>query len=81
MLEPEQIARILDAARSRYNIAPDAEISRWKQIPVPDNPGEVPGLPAAPGVNRLSMGVQVLDDRMLKKLGRIHTAQGALEFV
>jgi oxygen-independent coproporphyrinogen-3 oxidase len=31
------------------------------------------------GVNRLSMGVQVLDDRMLKKLGRIHTAEGALE--
>jgi oxygen-independent coproporphyrinogen III oxidase len=25
------------------------------------------------------MGVQVLDDRMLKKLGRIHTAEGALE--
>src|SRR5438132_11979808 len=31
------------------------------------------------GVNRLSMGVQVLDDAMLKKLGRIHTAEGALE--
>jgi oxygen-independent coproporphyrinogen-3 oxidase len=31
------------------------------------------------GVNRLSMGVQVLDDVMLKKLGRIHTAQGALD--
>src|SRR5687768_4712475 len=31
------------------------------------------------GVNRLSMGVQVLDDLMLKKLGRIHTAQGALD--
>ena len=33
----------------------------------------------AAGVNRLSMGVQVLDDPMLKKLGRIHTAEGALE--
>jgi oxygen-independent coproporphyrinogen-3 oxidase len=31
------------------------------------------------GVNRLSMGVQVLDDVMLKKLGRIHSTEGALE--
>jgi oxygen-independent coproporphyrinogen-3 oxidase len=77
VLTPEQIARILAAARRRYNIVPGAEVT------MEANPGTISlakfeGYRAA-GVNRLSMGVQVLDDRMLKKLGRIHTAEGALE--
>lgn len=77
VLTPEQIERILNAARARYNIAPDAEIS------MEANPGTITlekfqGYLKA-GVNRLSMGVQVLDDLMLKKLGRIHSAEGALE--
>src|SRR4051794_334807 len=60
VLQPEQIARILEAARRRYNIAPDAEIS------MEANPGTISlqkfqGYREA-GVNRLSMGVQVLDD-------------------
>lgn len=77
VLTPEQIARILEAARRRYNVRPGAEVT------MEANPGTISlekfeGYIAA-GVNRLSMGVQVLDDRMLKKLGRIHTAEGALE--
>ncbi len=77
VLTPGQIGRILDAARQRYRIKPGAEVT------MEANPGTISlekfeGYLAA-GVNRLSMGVQVLDDRMLKKLGRIHTADGALE--
>lgn len=77
VLTPEQIGRILDAARARYRVLPGAEVT------MEANPGTITlqkfeGYLAA-GVNRLSMGVQVLDDRMLKKLGRIHTAEGALE--
>ena len=77
VLRPDQIARILDAARTRYKIAPGAEIT------MEANPGTISmekfqGYREA-GVNRLSMGVQVLDDKMLKKLGRIHSAEGALE--
>ena len=77
VLQPDQISRILDAVRKRYRVAPDAEIS------MEANPGTITldkfaGYLAA-GVNRLSMGVQVLDDPMLKKLGRIHSAAGALE--
>lgn len=77
VLTPVQIARIMSAARERYDIAPHAEIT------MEANPGTITlkkfeGYLAA-GVNRLSMGVQVLDDGMLKKLGRIHTAEGALE--
>ena len=77
VLQPEQIARILDAVRSRYNIAENAEIT------MEANPGTISlerfaGYRQA-GINRLSMGVQVLDDLMLKKLGRIHTTQGAID--
>ena len=77
VLEPSQIARILAAAHSRYDIARDAEIT------MEANPGTISldrfsGYRKS-GINRLSMGVQVLDDAMLKKLGRIHTAQGALD--
>ncbi|MEO5953249.1 MAG: radical SAM family heme chaperone HemW, partial [Chloroflexia bacterium] len=77
VLTPKQIGRILEAAHARYKIAPDAEIS------MEANPGTISlekfdGYLRA-GVNRISMGVQVLDDLMLKKLGRIHSAEGALE--
>ncbi|MBF6613091.1 MAG: radical SAM family heme chaperone HemW [Chloroflexi bacterium] len=77
VLQPTQIARILHSAHQRYNIAPGAEIT------MEANPGTISlekftGYLQA-GVNRVSMGVQVLDDAMLKKLGRIHTAEGALE--
>lgn len=77
VLTPEQISRIMDAVRAQYNIRADAEIT------MEANPGTITlekfeGYIAA-GVNRLSMGVQVLDDLMLKKLGRIHSAEGALE--
>ncbi|MEO6458162.1 MAG: radical SAM family heme chaperone HemW [Chloroflexia bacterium] len=77
VLDPDQIARILDAARSRYNISVNAEIT------MEANPGTISLERFAgyreSGINRLSMGVQVLDDVMLKKLGRIHTAQGAID--
>ncbi len=77
VLQPDQIAAILETARHKYNITSGAEIS------MEANPGTITlekfeGYLEA-GVNRLSMGVQVLDDPMLKKLGRIHTAEGALE--
>lgn len=77
VLQPPQIAAILEAARSRYHITAEAEIT------MEANPGTITlekfeGYLRA-GVNRLSMGVQVLDDPMLKKLGRIHSAEGALE--
>ena len=77
VLSPGQIDAILSAARDRYAIMPGAEIS------MEANPGTISlenfqGYLRA-GVNRLSMGVQVLDDVMLKKLGRIHSTEGALE--
>ena len=64
------IAAILDAARARLPLAPDAEIT------LEANPGTVEAGKfrefAAAGVNRLSLGIQSFDPRHLKALGRIH---------
>ena len=73
------IARILDGVAARLAFAPDIEIT------LEANPGTAEaehfkGYRAA-GVNRLSMGVQSLDDRQLRALGRIHGADEARKAV
>jgi oxygen-independent coproporphyrinogen-3 oxidase len=74
--DPEGIIRILDTIRSRFNVLPDAEIS------IEANPGTTDRARYAilrqAGFNRLSMGVQAFDDRLLHALGRIHTAGEAI---
>jgi oxygen-independent coproporphyrinogen-3 oxidase len=73
LLAPEQVARILDAAHSRFRVRADAEVTMEM------NPGTV--TPDALrefrrlGVNRASFGAQTFDDRDLKRLGRVHTAE------
>jgi oxygen-independent coproporphyrinogen-3 oxidase len=69
------IDRLLSELRARVAIETDAEIT------LEANPGTVEtarfaGYRAA-GVNRLSLGVQSFDDRMLAALGRIHSAAEA----
>lgn len=71
----EAIAALLDGVRGRGALASDAEIT------LEANPGTAEaqrfGDYRAAGVNRLSMGVQSLDDQSLRLLGRIHTAEEA----
>ncbi|MGH8737177.1 MAG: radical SAM family heme chaperone HemW [Burkholderiales bacterium] len=69
------IDRLLSQVRARLPLEPEAEVT------LEANPGTVEaarfrGFRAA-GVNRLSLGVQSLDDRMLAALGRIHSADEA----
>lgn len=75
LLDPEQIGSLLDAAGRCFDLAGDAEIT------LEVNPGTVTAASLAgyqtAGVNRLSIGVQSLDDAMLALLGRIHTADEA----
>ncbi|MFN8532965.1 MAG: radical SAM family heme chaperone HemW [Dehalococcoidia bacterium] len=75
LLSPDQVATVLAACRAAFSLAPDAEIS------LEANPGTLdrPRLTALrqAGVNRLSLGVQVFDDRQLRNLGRLHTAADA----
>ena len=71
------IAAILDAANDSFAIASDAEVT------IEANPGDLNadacrGL-LQQGVNRLSIGVQSLDNRLLQLLGRRHSADGAIE--
>lgn len=76
LLEPTQVARIIEAAAKHYALAADAEIT------LECNPGTVTSgtLAAfrAAGVNRLSLGFQSLDDEFLEILGRAHSSGEAL---
>jgi oxygen-independent coproporphyrinogen-3 oxidase len=70
----DALGRVLEAARLAFG-APDA---RALEITVEANPGEVDeaslrALRAA-GVNRLSLGAQAFEDRLLRALGRNHDA-------
>ncbi|HZS76736.1 MAG TPA: radical SAM family heme chaperone HemW [Ktedonobacteraceae bacterium] len=71
LLSTGQISRILDACREAFALDEDAEIT------LEANPGtlslaSLEGLRAA-GINRLSMGAQSFDAKLLKTLGRIHS--------
>ena len=73
LLKPAQVGAILDAVRTRFIVASDAEVTMEM------NPGtltldtlkEFRSL----GINRASYGAQTFDDAELKRLGRTHTAE------
>ena len=79
LMSGDQARRLLDALRTCFDVAPDAEIT------MEGNPGTVTAQSLAAyraaGVNRLSLGVQSLDDGLLAAIGRIHTAAQAREAV
>jgi oxygen-independent coproporphyrinogen-3 oxidase len=79
LMQPSSVAAILDSIGRHWSIAPDVEVT------LEANPSSVEaarfrGYRAA-GVNRVSLGVQALDDAALRELGRLHTAQEALDAV
>ena len=79
LMQPQTVAAILDAVARHWRLAPDVEIT------LEANPSSVEatrfrGYRAA-GVNRVSLGVQSLDDEVLKQLGRLHTVREALDAV
>ncbi|NMA93775.1 MAG: radical SAM family heme chaperone HemW [Clostridiales bacterium] len=77
LLEPAQIDHIISRIRESF----DCEEPGNMEISMEANPGsfgaeKLSGYIEA-GVNRLSIGVQSLDDDVLKRLGRIHSADTA----
>jgi len=70
------IGRVLEAVAARLPFAPDIEIT-LEANPGTADAGNFRGYRAA-GVNRLSIGVQSLDDAQLKRLGRIHGRDEAI---
>jgi oxygen-independent coproporphyrinogen-3 oxidase len=75
LMQPETAAAIIGAVGATFGLAADCEIT------LEANPGSVEasrfrGYRAA-GVNRVSLGLQALDDESLRRLGRIHTVAEA----
>ncbi|HEU5197776.1 MAG TPA: radical SAM family heme chaperone HemW [Methylomirabilota bacterium] len=75
LLAADDMAAILDSVRSHFTLEGDAEVT------VECNPESVSREKLAAyrtaGVNRISLGVQSLDDSILPVLGRLHDAGGA----
>ncbi len=76
LMAPEQVGRIIDVAARRFGLAADAEVT-LEANPGTVTPERLAGYRAA-GVNRLSLGVQSFDERLLQMLGRVHTRQEAI---
>jgi oxygen-independent coproporphyrinogen-3 oxidase len=79
LMQPATVSAILDAIGKNWSIAPDVEVT-LEANPTSVEATRFAGYRAA-GVNRVSLGVQALDDASLKALGRMHTAQEALDAV
>ncbi|NMC31451.1 MAG: radical SAM family heme chaperone HemW [Veillonellaceae bacterium] len=79
ILSVAELTVILDTLRSRFVVTSTAEIS------LEANPGTVDAESLAQlrqaGFNRLSLGVQSFDDRILRAIGRIHCADEARQAV
>jgi oxygen-independent coproporphyrinogen-3 oxidase len=70
LMPPATVAALIDAAGAHWSFAPDVEIT------LEANPSSVEAARfadlAAAGVNRVSLGLQSLDDARLRFLGRAH---------
>jgi putative oxygen-independent coproporphyrinogen III oxidase len=79
LMKPATVAAILDAIGALWPVAPDAEIT-LEANPTSVEAGRFRGFRTA-GVNRVSLGVQAMNDADLKVLGRGHTATEAMQAV
>ena len=79
LLAPERLARIVQVARERF------ALPRGTELTLEANPRDldVEGYRALLnlGVTRLSLGVQALDDGVLKEMGRLHSASDCRQAV
>jgi oxygen-independent coproporphyrinogen-3 oxidase len=78
-MQPSTLGAILDAVAQHWTVAPDAEVT-LEANPTSVEATRFRGYRTA-GVNRVSLGVQALDDDALKALGRTHTVREALDAV
>jgi putative oxygen-independent coproporphyrinogen III oxidase len=79
LMDPGLVSAVLDRIRLRWPIANDIEIT------LEANPSSVEATRfagyAAAGVNRVSLGVQALNDADLRRLGRRHSTAEALRAI
>ena len=76
LMPPETIAALIDAAAGHWSFAPDIEIT----MEANPNSAEAARFAqvAGAGVNRLSLGLQALDEPALRFLGRAHDVREGL---
>ncbi|CCD98005.1 radical SAM family heme chaperone HemW [Bradyrhizobium sp. STM 3809] len=79
LMQPQTVGAILDAIGQHWHVARDVEVS-LEANPTSVEATRFAGYRAA-GVNRVSLGVQAMDDASLKMLGRLHTAEEAMKAV
>ncbi|MBX3519980.1 MAG: coproporphyrinogen III oxidase [Xanthobacteraceae bacterium] len=79
LMQASTVQSVLDEIAKRWTISSSAEIT-LEANPTSVEAERFRGYRAA-GVNRVSLGVQALDDVSLKNLGRMHSAQEALAAV
>ena len=79
LMQPATVQAILDAIARHWRVANDVEVT-LEANPTSVEATRFRGYRAA-GVNRVSLGVQALDDAALRQLGRLHSAQEALDAV
>jgi oxygen-independent coproporphyrinogen-3 oxidase len=76
LMAPETVAAVIERIGRHWSLDPEAEIT-LEANPTSVEAGRFAGFRGA-GVNRLSLGVQALDDDVLAFLGRGHSAKEAL---
>jgi putative oxygen-independent coproporphyrinogen III oxidase len=79
LMAPSTVAAILAAIARHWTIAADVEVT-LEANPTSVEATRFRGYRAA-GVNRVSLGVQALDDAALAALGRLHSVREALDAV
>ena len=79
LIPSANLAKIFEEIRNKFSVLPDCEIS------LEANPGTIDKNKLnefkSIGINRLSVGVQSLDDEILKFLGRIHNSDQAIKLL
>ncbi|HWW47419.1 MAG TPA: radical SAM family heme chaperone HemW [Xanthobacteraceae bacterium] len=79
LMQPKTVAGILDAVARHWSVSSNVEVT-LEANPTSVEATRFRGYRTA-GVNRVSLGVQALDDASLKMLGRLHSAREALDAV
>ena len=79
LMHPQTVGAILDSIGKHWTVAGNVEVS-LEANPTSVEATRFRGYRAA-GVNRVSLGVQALDDQSLKELGRLHSAREALDAI
>jgi putative oxygen-independent coproporphyrinogen III oxidase len=76
LMPPDTVAAVIEAVAEAWKLAPGAEVT-LEANPTSVEAGRFRGYRDA-GVNRVSLGVQALNDPDLRALGRLHTAAEAV---